>query len=305
MIEFETIEKIIINNIATTDKNFKRIFYGRGGCYEGWESLCIDSIDTVLNIAYFTPIDDEKESSLQKLYQTIFKTQRYKAIVLQHRYLSKAPTEILFGTLYDEIYAYENNLKYKINVLQNQNNGFFGDMALGRAFIQQEAKNKNVLNLFSYTCAFSIVSSEGGASKVVNVDMSKNSLSTGRKNHHLNNQSTQNIMFMPYNILKSWSRIRKAGPYDIIIIDPPSFQKGSFASTTDYQKIIRRLKELASDKCIILAALNNPQLNSQFLLDIFKENAPEFSYIKRLDNIDTYPTKDSERALKNLIFQNF
>ena len=108
---------------------------------------------------------------------------------------------------------------------------------------------------------------------------------------------------MPYNILKSWSRIRKAGPYDLIIIDPPSFQKGSFAATNDYVKIIRRLNELAAKECTVLSALNAPELDSAFIRSLFNENAPEFCYVERLNNLESFASNDEERSLKNLIFK--
>jgi 23S rRNA (cytosine1962-C5)-methyltransferase len=108
---------------------------------------------------------------------------------------------------------------------------------------------------------------------------------------------------MPYNILKSWSRIRKSGPYDLIIIDPPSFQKGSFAATSDYEKIIRRLHEFAAQECIVLSSLNAPELESEFIKTLFRENAPEFHYIERLKNMESFPEIEEERSLKNLVFR--
>lgn len=41
-----------------------------------------------------------------------------------------------------------------------------------------------------------------GFTKVANIDMSKSALTTGRLNHRINNISTDNVTFMPYNILK-------------------------------------------------------------------------------------------------------
>lgn len=306
MKNFSTHQQNILTAITNSSKEFTPIFYGRGSFYKGYEFLCIDSIDTVLHVAYYEKVpSSELEEKLQLLYAEIDKTKRYEAIVLQRRYLSKAPSQLLYGTLPSKVYAYEDDLRYNIKLLENQNHGFFGDMREGRNFVKNLAKGKKVLNLFSYTCSFSVVATQAEAKSVVNVDMSKGALSAGRDNHHLNKLSTNNVKFMPYNILKSWSRIKRAGPYDLIIIDPPSFQKGSFASTKDYQKIIKRLSELASPRCIVLSALNNPSLDTQFLHGIFKENAKEFHYKRRLENLETYPCKDEERALKNLIFQNF
>jgi len=157
--------------------------------------------------------------------------------------------------------------------------------------------------LFSYTCAFSLCASKAGALKVVNVDMSKSALTIGRENHHVNDFNTSNVHFMPYNILKSWNRIKKQGPYDIIIIDPPSFQKGSFAVSKDYAKIIKKLDSLAGENCIVLSALNAPELDTSFIKNIFDEFAPNFKFVERLSNLDTFPSNNEEKSLKNLIFK--
>ena len=175
-------------------------------------------------------------------------------------------------------------------------------MKNGRSFIKEMAKNKNILNLFSYTCGFSLFAYAGGASSITNVDMNKSVLSKGRENHRINNFDTKNIHFMPYNILKSFSRIKKNGPYDMIIIDPPSFQKGSFIASNDYIKIVKKLDLLSKKDTIVLACLNAPELSSQFLIDLFKEHAQDFIFQKKLPNLMDFPTNDEEKSLKNLIF---
>jgi 23S rRNA (cytosine1962-C5)-methyltransferase len=304
MYTFEDLHTELLTKTQAKTEEFTRLFHGRGGCYEGWEFLTVDAIDTVLNIAYFSEIDESLEKELHALFEVLFQTGAYEAVLLQRRYLPKAPSEVIFGSLNESVYARENGLVYKLDLLNNQNNGFFADMKVGREFVREHAQGKRVLNLFSYTCAFSVVALKGGASSVVNVDMSKRVLETGRDNHRLNDVEIRGTRYMPYNILKSFSRIKKAGPYDLIIIDPPSFQRGSFAASKDYQKIIRRLDELASDGCTVLSCLNSPSLDSQFILDLYKEEAPSFRFVKRLPNVQSFPTKESERALKNLIFKN-
>ncbi len=303
MLTIENLQSDLLEKIRLKDEEFTRLFHGRGGCYEGWEFLTIDSIDRVLSIAYFDEIDEDLDTQLHEMFARIYQSGAYASLVLQRRYLPKAPSEVIFGELDEKVYAIENGLKYKLNLLNNQNSGLFADMKLGRSFVREQAQGKRVLNLFAYTCAFSVAAYKGGATSVVNVDMSKKVLETGRDNHRLNGVEVRGTRYMPYNILKSFSRIKKAGPYDLIIIDPPSFQRGSFAATKDYQKIIRRLNELASDTCTVLSCLNAPNLDSQFVIDLFKEEAPEFRFIRRLENLESFPSKESERALKNLVFQ--
>ncbi|MEA3554627.1 MAG: class I SAM-dependent methyltransferase [Campylobacterota bacterium] len=297
------LKDILEENSKNLNEEFKRLFHGRGGLYENWKFLTIDSIDDILSIAFYQPIEKEIEDELISTIKEFIKNTRHNTIVLQRRYIKGTSTEILDGDLKDDLYAIENGIKFKLNLLSNQNNGYFPDMKNGRIFVKENAKNKKVLNLFSYTCAFSLSALQGGALSVSNIDMSKSALTTGRANHHLNNIDTYNVKFSPYNILKSFSRIRRDGPYDLIIIDPPTLQKGSFEATKDYNKIIKKLEQIVAKDCIVLACLNSPDLNSQFVIDIFKEFAASFEYIKRLDNLDEFPCIDENRSLKNLVFK--
>lgn len=281
---------------------YTRLFHGRGNTYGDYRFLSVDGVDKVLFAVLFEL--DEREESIVSLLRDFYAHEgKWEALILQRRYLQGSPSEIIIGELPKETYAIENGLKYYSDFTNAQNIGFFPDMKNGRSFVRKHAKDKKVLNLFSYTCSFSIAAMTGGASSVVNVDMNKNVLSQGRANHRLNGIDTKNVEFMPYNILKSWSRIRKSGPYDLIIIDPPSFQKGSFAATSDYEKIIRRLHEFASDECIVLSALNAPELDSEFIKALFRDNAPEFQYVERLENLESFPEIEEERSLKNLVFK--
>ncbi len=298
----EDLHQLLITNAKNKTEEYTRLFHGRGHFYDAYKFLTVDSVDQVLYAAFFA--SDDEEEALISMLQTFYKAQeKWQALVVQRRYQKRAPIEVLEGELPDNTFAFENGLKYKLNFHSNQNIGFFPDMEIGRSFVRDNAKGKNVLNLFSYTCPFSVAAIAGGAQAVVNVDMAKGALSTGRDNHRHNDLDPQNCRFMPYNILKSWSRIKKAGPYDLIIIDPPSFQRGSFAATNDYVNIIKRLDQLASENCTVLSALNAPELNTDFIKDLFNENAPDFLYVKRLENMESFPSSDNERSLKNLIFQ--
>ena len=298
----EDLQQHLFEQLKYKTKEYQRAFHGRGGYYKGFEFLTIDYINTVLYVALFEAIDEKLEVQLLDILHELYVQGEFEVVLLQRRYNKKSASEVIYGILDKEVTAIENGLSYKLNFQNNQNIGFFADMKNGRSFIKENALNKKVLNLFSYTCAFSVCALSGGASKVVNVDMAKNALSIGRANHHLNQLDTKKVQFMPYNILKSWSRIKKAGPYDMIIIDPPSFQKGSFAATKDYEKIIKRLDELASNQCIVLACLNDPKLSTSFIKEQFKTFSPTFEFVRRLENLERFKASNEEQSLKNLVF---
>jgi len=299
-----TLDNILHHLRANQDEltnEFMRLFHGRGGLYEGYKHLTIDSIDNILSVALYR--EEEKESELIEMLKEFIELSRHDTIVLQRRFLKGSPSEIIVGKLPENLFVVENGMKIKLNLLSNRNSGYFPDMKNGREFIKNNSKDKSVLNLFSYTCAFSVSAVMGGASKVSNIDMSKGALSTGRLNHHLNDLEMKGVSFHPYNILKSFSRIKKKGPYDLIIIDPPTFQKGSFEATKDYKKLIMKLPQIASEDCLLLACLNSPDLDVDFIKNLIKELAPSFQYVNRLKNVPEFASEDESRSLKNLIFK--
>ncbi|MFW3341239.1 class I SAM-dependent methyltransferase [Aliarcobacter butzleri] len=298
--KIENLKKLIQNNLENKTFEIKRVFHGRGNFYEDFNYLTVDSLNEILFATFFEESSDENE--IIKALKDIANAYNYKTFIVQKKYKKDELNEAIIGEISPFYIVVENGLKYKINFF-NKNIGIFLDMKIGREYINSICKDKNVLNLFSYTCAFSVVAINAKAKQVVNVDMAKGALTTGRENHHLNNLDTKKVKFMPYDILKSWNRIKKEGPYDIIIIDPPSFQKGSFAATKDYEKIIKKLPELASENCIVLSCLNAPELDSDFIKQKFEEFAPAFKFEKRLENLKEFITNNEEKSLKNLIFK--
>lgn len=298
-INLEKLKEIILKNLENKTIEIKRVFHGRGNFYDDFEYLTVDSLGDILFATFFEESKDEEK--IINILDEIALLKGFETFIVQKKYKSENLNEAIRGEIPPFAIAIENGLKYKINFF-NKNIGIFLDMKNGREYLSSICKDKNVLNLFSYTCAFSVCAINAGASKVVNVDMAKGALTTGRENHHLNNLDTKKVKFMPYDILKSWSRIKKEAPYDIIIIDPPSFQKGSFAATKDYEKIIKRLDELASENCIVLSCLNAPELDTNFIKNIFSEFAKDFVFEKRLENLNTFVAINEEKALKNLVF---
>ncbi|MCG3680109.1 class I SAM-dependent methyltransferase [Aliarcobacter butzleri] len=298
--KIENLKKLIQNNLENKTFEIKRVFHGRGNFYEDFNYLTVDSLDEILFATFFEESSDENE--IIKALKDIANAYNYKTFIVQKKYKKDELNEAIIGEIPPFYIVIENGLKYKINFF-NKNIGIFLDMKIGREYISSICNDKNVLNLFSYTCAFSVVAINAKAKQVVNVDMAKGALTTGRENHHLNNLDTKKVKFMPYDILKSWNRIKKEGPYDIIIFDPPSFQKGSFAATKDYEKIIKKLPELASENCIVLSCLNAPELDSDFIKQKFEEFAPTFKFEKRLENLKEFITNNEEKSLKNLIFK--
>ncbi|PHX06402.1 methyltransferase [Vibrio splendidus] len=286
----------------------RRIFHGRGKFWPGLDQLTCDWVDGQLLVNVFKEVDDEFLSSLKAglvdlTNKDIWQAKQGSSIVLQHRYADGAPSEVLWGKLNDSPVVVEHGLKYQLDIGRNQNFGLFLDMRNGRQWVQDNAKDKNVLNLFAYTCGFSVAAIAGGARQCMNVDMSRGSLNKGRDNHRLNDHDMRSVNFLGYDIFKSWGKIKKGGPYELVIIDPPSFQKGSFALTKDYKKILRRLPDLLTEGGEVIACVNSPAVSPNFLIETMVEEAPSVEFIERLDNPPEFVDVDLDSSLKVLRFK--
>ncbi|CCN70088.1 class I SAM-dependent methyltransferase [Vibrio nigripulchritudo] len=293
--------------LSNVPDEIRRLFHGRGRCWEGLEQLTVDWLQGQLVVNLFKPVDEEFLTHLKSGLITFSQSDTAKSrglstILLQHRYQDGAPFESILGEPNLRPVVIESGLKYQLELGKNQNFGLFLDMRNGRDWVRERACNKTVLNLFAYTCGFSVAAIEGGADKVVNVDMAKSSLSRGRDNHKLNGHNVNSVSFMGHDIFKSWGKIKKNGPYDLIVIDPPSFQKGSFALTKDYQKILCRLPSLLADNGEVLACVNSPSVTPEFLIDGMKAEAPELAFQYRLENPPEFKDKDENASLKALVF---
>ncbi|MEW6998947.1 class I SAM-dependent methyltransferase [Colwelliaceae bacterium BS250] len=279
----------------------QRLFHGRGHAYPGLEHVCVDWLPPVALITLY------KEESMpwlqQQAEQLMALLPTCESVQVQFRCREKAPYQLLLGVEKNNLIASEHGLKYHIQLGQSQNYGLFLDMRNGRKWVLDNSKNKNVLNLFAYTCPFSIAAIEGGANKVVNVDISKSPLAKGRDNHRLNNHDLAKVKFEGVDIFKSYGRLKKHGPYDLLISDPPSFQKGSVDIKRDYPKIARRLPQLMNDQGLVMLCLNSPDLSEEFIFEMIKTECPSCEYIESITPSEVYKEAMPGKGLKVLIFK--
>ncbi len=304
-----TLQQHLSQALMQAPDETRRLFHGRGRCWAGLEHVTVDWLQDVVLVSLFRePAPDELEALLGML-SALTGTPAWQAsgahsLLLQHRYLPDSHMQQLLGEPIDEWLISENGLRYKLDLGIKQNNGLFLDMRYGRRWVQEQARGKRVLNLFAYTCGFSVAAIAGGAEHVVNLDMARAALSRGRDNHRLNDHDLSRVSFLGHELFKSWGKVKKAGPYDLVIIDPPSFQKGSFALSRDYQKILRRLPELLTDNGTVLACINDPDTGPDFLIQGMAAEAPALVFQERLDNPPEFPDISPESGLKALVFRH-
>lgn len=285
----------------------RRLFHGRGRCWPGLDQLTVDWLQGVLLVSLFRQPTPVELAGLRDRLAALVQASAWRqcgarSLLLQHRYAVDSLTETLAGEEVQEWVISEHGLRYWLDLGRKQNNGLFLDMRYGRRWVQAEARGKRVLNLFAYTCGFSVAALAGGAEQVVNLDMAKAALSRGRDNHRLNGHDLSRVSFLAHDLFKSWGKVRKLGPYDMVIIDPPSFQKGSFVLGKDYRKVLRHLPELLTGQGQVLACINDPDVGPEFLVEAMADEAPGLHLRERLDNPPEFPDADPASALKVLVF---
>lgn len=303
----DTLLQHLSNALENPPGEVRRLFHGRGRLWPGLEQVTVDWLQGVVLVSLFRePQENELAELKQRLLGLVsgpaWQSCAAHTLVLQHRYRLDSASEWLLGEQLDEWLVSENGLRFKLDLGRKQNNGLFLDMRFGRRWVQEQAAGQRILNLFAYTCGFSVAALAGGAAKVVNLDMAKAALSRGRDNHRLNQHDLSRVSFLGHDLFKSWGRLKKEGPYDLVIIDPPSFQKGSFALTQDYQKILRRLPELLTPQGTVLACLNDPAIGPDFLIGEMAREAPDLHFRERLENPPEFADSNPDSGLKALVF---
>jgi 23S rRNA (cytosine1962-C5)-methyltransferase len=304
----DLLDTLLLNALAAPPAETRRLFHGRGRRWPGLEQLTVDWMQGVVLVSLFKAPEDEALAALKRRLHTLIESSVWQksgahTLLLQHRYLPDSHTEALLGEVQDEWTLTEGGLRYLVDFGKKQNTGLFLDMRYGRDWVRANAAGKRVLNLFAYTCGFSVTAIEGGADFVVNLDMSRAALSRGRDNHRLNGHDLSKVTFLGHELFKSWGKVKSTGPYDLVIIDPPSFQKGSFLLTKDYQRVLRKLPELLTAQGTVLACMNDPALGADFLIESVTREAPGLKFEQRLENPPEFADSDPDGGLKALVFR--
>ena len=297
-----------------------RIFHGRGGRYPGEEHWVLDAYPPVLVLTSFAPVTDAQLATIGDALQRRWAQIAPGGVPLNWVFQQRGEaargagadaTRLMSGSVPDPQVVTEGATRYGVHVLRGQNHGLFLDMAEGRCWVREQVaghaarapgRGPKVLNLFAYTCAFSVVAMQAGAAQVVNVDMSRGALAAGQQNHRLNGIAS-GASFLAHDIFSSWGKLTRSGPYDLVIVDPPSYQKGSFVAIKDYPRLMRRLPDLLAPGGHALLCLNAPELGPAFLDDAMREQAPGLQRVGRLPNPPVFADRDEARSLKVIVYR--
>ena len=162
----------------------------------------------------------------------------------------------------------ENGVLYQVFMNDGLMTGIFLDQHEVRgSLVDWLAMGKSLLNMFSYTAAFSVAAAMGGASQTTSVDLAKRSRELSQAHFQANGISTDEHRFVVMDVFEYFKYAKRKGlTYDVIVLDPPSFarnKKQTFSVAKDYHKLISQSLEILNPGGIIIASTNAANVSRQ------------------------------------------
>jgi 23S rRNA (cytosine1962-C5)-methyltransferase len=117
----------------------------------------------------------------------------------------------------------ENGFKFAVDVRRGQKTGFFLDQRDNRSFLSTLARQKKILDCFSYSGAFSVYARAGGAKEIVSLDSSRPALELAERNLALNDFEIGGSELLKGDAFTYLKECDMA--FDIIVLDPPSLAR--------------------------------------------------------------------------------
>ena len=247
------------------------------GAADGFPGLTLDRFGDRLQVQFFGPEMLPRRREFVDAVAAMFNP---ACIVVKERLsrsgksLENAPMEVSFGTRDAAVGTVrEGNARFHVDLLDTVNPGLFLDMRHGRLEVEERFRamtnNARFLNLFSYTCSFSVHARLGGAAVATNADISGKILDKGRENYALNGLDLRPGEFFRGNALEyvRWAA-KKGLKFDGIVLDPPSFArfKGfNFNVREHLMPLVSECAALLNAGAFIMVSSNY----SEFALDTF------------------------------------
>ncbi|MCO5408575.1 class I SAM-dependent rRNA methyltransferase [Enterococcus faecalis] len=241
-----------------------RLFNGEG---DGIGGLIIDRYAEYAVFSWYNETLYQKKAELLTAFRTVYPDiiGAYEKIRFSTKDLPES--QFLYGEQAPEpLLVTENGVQFATYLNEGLMTGIFLDQKEVRGrLVDGFAVGKTVLNMFSYTGAFSVAAAMGGAVATTSVDLAKRSLPKTTEQFEVNhlNLAAQKIIVMDvFDYFKYASR--KGLSYEMIILDPPSFarnKKKVFSVAKNYGELVKDSIDILTDKGTLIASTNAANLS--------------------------------------------
>lgn len=252
--------------------------------------LAIDFYDGRFCVHYFTDtresdtprqdLYDEVTNALSSLFSTsresIYTKTRIKREKIE-QYEKKGESKEFFS-------VFEYGLQFRVNLSDYLDTGLFLDHRETRRLVASMAIGKRLLNLFAYTCSFSVHAAASGATFTKSVDLSNTYTQWGNENFLLNGLPLANNLIIREDCFRFLEEEQDI--YDVIVIDPPTISRSKkmdqmFDIQEDYPYLISKALNLLSQDGTLIFSTNSRHFDFDktlfdqcIILDISKNTIP-------------------------------
>ncbi|AHA74142.1 class I SAM-dependent rRNA methyltransferase [Bacillus thuringiensis] len=244
----------------SSDTTAFRVVNGEG---DGLGGLIIDYYDGYYVVSWYSEgiytFRDEIIAALQKVanFKGIYEKKRFDT---KGKYIEG--DDFVAGERGEfPLIVKENGVNFAVYLNDGAMVGVFLDQRSVRKQIRDKyAKGRTVLNMFSYTGAFSVFAALGGASKTTSVDLANRSLSKTIEQFSVNeiDYEAQDIIVEDVFLYFKYAA-KKNMKFDMVVLDPPSFarsKKYTFSAAKDYKNLLKETIAITENNGIIVASTN-------------------------------------------------
>ncbi|HEM4051053.1 TPA: class I SAM-dependent rRNA methyltransferase [Streptococcus suis] len=238
--------------------NAFRIFNQDGDNFGG---LTVDLYDTYAVFSWYNTFVYSMKDTIIVAFQTVFPEVKGAYEKIRFKGLDHE-SAFLYGQEAPEFFTVlENGVAYQVFMNDGLMTGIFLDQHEVRgSLVDGLATGKSLLNMFSYTAAFSIAAAMGGAAETTSVDLAKRSRELSKAHFKVNGLELDNHHFVVMDVFEYFKYAKRKGlSYDVIVLDPPSFarnKKQTFSVAKDYHKLISQSLDILNPNGIIIASTN-------------------------------------------------
>lgn len=287
--------------MADPDTTAFRFFNGEG---DGLGGLIIDYYDGFYVIHWYS----EGIYSFQKeILAAIRDTLSFKGIYEKKRFDQKGQyiedDDFVEGERGDfPMLVKENGVNFAVDLNDGAMTGVFLDQREVRKAIRERySRNAEMLNMFSYTGAFSVCSALGGALKTTSVDVANRSKPKTIQQFEANRLDPSAHEIIVEDVFHYFKyAARKERTFDLVVVDPPSFaktKKRTFSAAKDYTKLLKETIDLTKSGGVIVASTNSSAVSvksfKQFIKTACKEKGVGYDILEHYSLPEDFRTLEA------------
>ncbi|MDQ3297959.1 MAG: class I SAM-dependent rRNA methyltransferase [Myxococcota bacterium] len=213
-----------------------------------------------------TALYDALEAELHPI--AIYEQRRYKS--LGGEAPRQAGADLVRGTPAPvELEIVEDDLRFIVDVTAPLSTGLFADLREGRRAVRQWAKNRRVLNLFSYTGAISVYAQAGEAAEVCAVDVAAKAHARARRNFAACGFDPEKAELVVGDVFKVLARfVERKRTFDMVVLDPPAFASAAarggkpWSAMRDYAELITASLEVLVPGGLLVAGSSTHKMSA-------------------------------------------